>query len=83
MPQDTDQIEDVPENFERQVLALVLWADQDPCTVEQLSRNGGDIIVALDALSIVSDCGLIHRQGDHVFPTRAVLKVHDLFGAGW
>ncbi len=75
--------DDVPSNFERQILMLVLWAGEDWYTVEQLGRHVGDLIVALDAMRVLSDVGLIHRQGDYVFPTRAAIHLHDLFGATW
>ena len=74
---------DVPENFQRQVLMLVLWAGAEWCTIEELGRKVGDLIVALDAMSALTDAGLIHRQGQYVFPTRAAIHCHDLFGPGW
>jgi hypothetical protein len=74
---------DVPENFQRQVLELVIWAGEEWYTIEQLGRHVGDLIDALDAMRALSDAGLIHRQGDYVFPTRAAIHLHDLFGATW
>lgn len=74
---------DVPENFQRQILMLVLWAGDEWCTIEELSRKVGDLIDALDAMSALSDAGLIHRQEQYVFPTRAAIHLHDLFGATW
>lgn len=75
---------DVPENFQRQVLGLLLWAGDDEWwTIEELSRKVGDLIDALDAMSVLADAGLIHRQGNHVFPTRAAIHCHDLFGGSW
>jgi len=74
---------DVPENFQRQILMLVLWAGDEWCTIEELGGKVGDMIVALDAMSALSDAGLIHRQEQYVFPTRAAIHLHDLFGATW
>jgi hypothetical protein len=74
---------DAPSNFERQIFMLTIWAGEEWCTIEGLSRNVGDLIITLDALSALSDAGLIHRQGDYVFPTRAAIHLHDLFGATW
>jgi hypothetical protein len=74
---------DTPENFQRQVLMLVLRAGADWCTIEELSRKVGDPIVALDAMSALADAGLIHRQDVYVFPTRPAIHLHDLFGGVW
>jgi hypothetical protein len=72
---------DAPENFQRQIIMLVLWAGDEWWTIEELSRKVGDLVVALDAMSALSDAGLIHRQDQYVFPTRAAIHLHDLFGA--
>lgn len=74
---------DVPSNYERQILMLVLWAGDEWYTIEQLGRHVGDLIDALDAMRALSDAGLIHREGNYVFPTRAAIHLHDLFGATW
>ncbi len=62
---------DVPENYQRQVLMLVLWAGAEWCTIEELGRKVGDLVMALDAMRVLSDAGLIHRQEQYVFPTVA------------
>jgi predicted transcriptional regulator len=74
---------DAPENAQRQVLMLVLWAGEDWFTIRELAENVGDLITALDAMSALCDAGLIHRQDDYVFPTRAAIHLHELFGACW
>jgi hypothetical protein len=74
---------DVPENFQRQVLELVVWAGEKWYTIEELSHHVGDLIDALDAMQALSDAGLIHRQDNYVFPTRAAIHLHNLFGATW
>lgn len=74
---------DVPENFQRQILMLVLWAGEERCTVEELGRKVGDLIVALDAMCALYSAGLIYRHGQYVFATRAAIHLHDLFGATW
>jgi hypothetical protein len=83
MPEPPEAV-DAPENFQCQILGLLVWAGEDEWwTVKKLSRNVGDLIVTLDALSALSDAGLIHRQGKYVFPTQAAIHYHHLFGAGW
>ncbi len=74
---------DAPENFQRQILMLILWAGEDWYTITQLANHVGDTIDALDAMSALSDAGLIHRQGNYVFPTRAAIHLHNLFDATW
>jgi hypothetical protein len=74
---------DVPENFQRQILMLVVWAGDEWYTIEQLAKHVGDTIDALDALSALADAGLVHRQGNYVFPTRPTIHLHNLFGATW
>ncbi len=81
--QEQSEAVDVPENFQRQVMVLVLWAGEEWCTIEELARKVGDLVTALDAMSVLADAGLLHRQGRYVFPTRAAVHLHDLFGAAW
>ncbi len=72
---------DVPENFQAQLLMLLVWGSQEQWwSLEALVHRIGDPIVALDALGVLEDTGLIHRQGKFVFPTRAALHYHHLFG---
>lgn len=84
MSEQPDHPTDVPQNFERQGLMLVLWASgptQDEWwSVEELVHKVGDPIVALDAMSALSNAGLIHRQGKFVFPTRAASYYFELLG---
>jgi hypothetical protein len=81
--QEQPEAVDAPSNFERQIFMLVIWAGEEWCTIEELSRKVGDMMTALDAMGALCDAGLIHRQGDYVFPTRAAIHLHDLFGATW
>jgi hypothetical protein len=74
---------EIPEYFERRILELILWAGEDHYTVEELSASVDHVIAALDALSVLYDAGLIDRQGDHVFPKRAAIKLHELFATRW
>jgi membrane-associated PAP2 superfamily phosphatase len=76
-----DQPTDVPENFQRQILMLLLWSSEEQWwSLEALVHRVGDPIVALDALTALSDAGLVHRQGKFVFATRAATHYHQLFG---
>jgi hypothetical protein len=74
---------DAPQNFQRQILMLVIWAGAEWYTIPQLASHVGDTIDALDALSALADAGLVHRQGNYVFPTRPAIHLHNLFGATW
>jgi hypothetical protein len=74
---------DLPESFEREILSRIIWADEDWFTVEELSHSAGDVIAALDAMSVLYEAGLIQRRGEYVYPTAAVIKLHELFGSGW
>jgi len=83
MQEEPPDVIDAPENAQRQVLMLVLWAGDEWCTIPELARKVGDLITALDAIRALSDAGLIHRQSHYVFPTRGAIHLHDLFGATW
>jgi hypothetical protein len=76
-----DHPADVPENFQRQILMLLLWTSEDKWwSLEALVNRVGDTIGALDALGALANAGLIHRQGIFVFPTLAARHYHSLFG---
>jgi hypothetical protein len=74
---------DLPESYEREILSRILWAEEDWFTVQELSHSVGDVIAALDAMSILFDAGLIQRRDEYVLPTRSAIKVHELFGTCW
>jgi hypothetical protein len=71
---------DAPENFQAQALTFLVWGSPEQWwSLEDLVHRIGDPIAALDALSVLEDNGLIHRQDKFVFPTRAALHYHHLF----
>jgi hypothetical protein len=74
---------EIPEYFERRILELILSAGEDHYTVEELGASIDHVIAALDAMSVLYDAGLIDRQDEHVFPTRAAIKLHELFATSW
>lgn len=83
MDAEAPQLEDVPENFQRSLLMLLIWNDPaggEWWTIGELMRRIGDPIAALDAMAALADAGLIHRENDCVFPTRAARHYHHLFG---
>jgi membrane-associated PAP2 superfamily phosphatase len=84
MPDQPDHPTDVPQNFERQILMLLLWSGgsstEEWWSLEDLVHRVGDPIVALDAMHALSNAGLIHRQGEFVFPTRAASYYFELLG---
>jgi hypothetical protein len=74
---------EIPEYFERRILELILWAGEDRYTVAELGASLDGVISALDAMNVLYDAGLIDRQGEQVFPTRAAIKLHELFATRW
>jgi hypothetical protein len=74
---------EIPEYFERRILELILSAGEDRYTVAELGASVDHVIAALDAMSVLYDAGLIDRRGEYVFPTRAAIKVHELFATRW
>lgn len=77
----SDYPADVPENFQRQILMLLLWSSESRWwSVEALVNRVGNPIEALDALGALFNAGLIHRQGIFVFPTHQARRYHELFG---
>ncbi|MGN6373665.1 MAG: hypothetical protein ACTHM1_11880 [Solirubrobacteraceae bacterium] len=72
----------MPEHHQRPLLMLLIWNDKDGewWTLQELMQRIGDPFAALDAMATLTDAGLIHREGDWVFPTRAARGYHHLFG---
>jgi hypothetical protein len=80
--QQPDHLTDVPESAQRFILRLLLHAPEHKLwPLEGLVHHAGDPIMALDALTVLSDAGLIHRRGQYVFPTRAATHYYRLFGS--
>jgi hypothetical protein len=76
-----NHLTDTPEHVQRLILLMLLRAREDKFwPLEGLVHETGNAILALDALAALSDAGLIHRRGQYVFPTRAAMHYHYLFG---
>jgi hypothetical protein len=81
--QQPDHLTDAPENVQRFILLLLLLAPEDKLwRFEDVVHQADDPIVALDALTVLSDAGLILRRGRYVFPTRAATHYRNLFESG-
>ena len=77
--QQPDHLTDVPESIQR---LLLLAPEHKLWRFEDIVHQADDPIVALDALTVLSDAGLIHRRGRYVFPTRAATHYRNLFEFG-
>ncbi len=49
-----------------------------PLSVDEITREVGERIKALDAIARLHGCGLIHRYDDFVFATRAARRFREL-----
>lgn len=61
---------------------ILLWLTQDdaqrPWSVDEIIREYGDRADAVDALARLYGVGLIHRQGEFVWATRAALYADEI-----
>ena len=61
---------------------ILLWLTQDdaqrPWSVDEIIREYGDHADATDALARLHGVGLIHRQGEFVWATRAALYADEI-----
>jgi hypothetical protein len=61
---------------------ILLWLTQDdaqrPWSVDEIIREYGDRADATDALARLHGVGLIHRQGEFVWATRAALYANEI-----
>jgi hypothetical protein len=67
------------ERADTDVLSLLLYDDMPhPWSDEEIARELGNPVEATDALSRLHRCGLVHRIGGFVFPTRAARRAAQL-----
>ena len=62
---------------------LNLLIDQDeqrPRSVEEVIRERGNRVDALDAIDRLHSVGLIHRTGEFLFATRAAIRFSQIVG---
>lgn len=62
------------------VLQLLLDEDHPLWTVEEIARELGHDLNAVDACNRLYAGGLLHRCGDFVLATRAAARAHELPG---
>jgi hypothetical protein len=61
------------------ILALLLTPEeQRPWSVDEVGREIGDQVDAIDSLARLQAAGLIHRFGEFVFATRAAVTAERL-----
>lgn len=66
------------EQRDRSVIGLLLSGGSWPWTVDEIARELRAPIEAADAVSRLTEAGLLHRFGDFVFPTRAARRADEL-----
>jgi len=66
------------EQRENDVLACLLIGQVCPWSVEEISREIGDRIEAVDAINRLERTGMVHRLGEFVFPTRTARRAAEL-----
>ncbi|HWY18446.1 MAG TPA: hypothetical protein VNY27_07010 [Solirubrobacteraceae bacterium] len=63
------------------ILNLLIDSEQQrPRSVEEIIRERGNRIDALDAIDRLHSAGLIHRNGEFVFATRAAIRFSQIVG---
>jgi predicted transcriptional regulator len=71
-----------PECIERLVLTLLLGPrSHGPWTAEELGRELGDEVAAVDAVVSLHAAGLVHRCRQLVFPSRSAARCFELVEA--
>jgi hypothetical protein len=66
------------EHIDNVVLDFMLGDDSWPWSVDEIVREFGDRIDALDAVGRLQRTGLLHRSGEFVFPTRSARRAAEL-----
>jgi hypothetical protein len=68
-----------PEQTEHVVLSLLLDPDvHGPWSVQEIGRELGDPLEAVDVVASLHGAGLVHHCGELVFPTRAAARCFQL-----
>jgi predicted transcriptional regulator len=66
------------EHTDSVVLDFMLCGPSWPWSVEEISRELGQRTNAEDAVSRLTETGLLHRFGEFVFPTRTARRARDM-----
>ena len=79
MPDEQPSLADDDKTVEAGILErLTGERDQRPWSVDELIRDVGQRLPAIDAINNLQRIGLIHRCGELVFPTRVALRAAEL-----
>lgn len=60
------------------VLNLMFCDSPYPWTINEIAREIQDYGDAVDSVRRLAECGLLHRAGDFVFPTRTARRAEEL-----
>ncbi len=60
------------------VLSFIINEAVSPWSVDEIARQLGDQTDATDAIRRLTECGLLHRLGDFVFPTRTARRAAEI-----
>jgi hypothetical protein len=66
------------EQRENDVMGCLLIGQAWPWSVDEIAREIGDRIEAVDAINRLERTGLVHRLGKFVFPTRTARRASEL-----
>jgi hypothetical protein len=78
MPKQHTNVAEQERETDATVLDLLKSGEPWPWSVEEVARELGDDIEAVDSLNRLHGAGLIHRLDGFVWPTRAVLMADAL-----
>lgn len=84
MPVRDDELKEGDDRCDATVLMLLLDPhEQAPLSVEEIVRSVGDSLSVHDSLARLHAAGLIHRNADCCFPTRAARRFAELGVLTW
>jgi hypothetical protein len=75
----THTVAEEAERIEAAIIGLLLDLPvTGPWSVQELARELGESLAVEDGLASLYAAGLIHRSDELVFPTRAVIRAHQI-----
>jgi predicted transcriptional regulator len=77
--EDENTTDGLSENDHEKAVIELLICDRQPWTVEEIVREVSSTrLDAIDAVGRLVGSGLLHRQGEFVFPTRAARRADEI-----